>query len=72
MDRRSYIVVLYKGARMMLKMIMDEKITYDGIMFSKDDKPIYYTDLLNSIFVQIEKLLDEMGINEIMDKSEVK
>lgn len=62
MDRRSYIVVLYKGARMMLKMIMDEKITYDGIMFSKDDKPIYYTDLLNSIFVQIEKLLDEIGI----------
>lgn len=72
MDRRSYTVVLYKGARMMLRMIMNEKITYDGIMFSKDDKPIYYTDLLNSIFVQIEKLLDEMGINEIMDKSEVK
>lgn len=64
MDRRSYTVVLYKGARMMLRMIMNEKITYDGIMFSKDDKPIYYTDLLNSIFVQIEKLLDGMGINK--------
>lgn len=62
MDRRSYIVVLYKGARMMLKMIMDEKITYDGVMFSKDDKPIYYTDLLNSIFVQIEKLVDKLGV----------
>lgn len=64
MDRRSYIVILYKGARMMLKMIMDEKITYDGVMFSKDDKPIYYSELLSSIFVQIEKLLDEMGIKQ--------
>lgn len=64
MDRRSFIVVLYKGARMMLRMIMDEKITYDGVMFSKDDKPIYYTDLLNRVFVRIEELLDKAGINE--------
>lgn len=62
MDRRSYIVVLYKGARMMLKMIMNEKITYDGVMFSKDDKPIYYTELLSSIFVRIEKLVDKLGV----------
>lgn len=64
MDRRSYIVVLYKGARMTLKMIMDEKITYDGVMFSKDDKPIYYTDLLSSVFVRIEELLNRIGITE--------
>ena len=44
--------------------IMDEKITYDGVMFSKDDKPIYYTDLLNRVFVRIEELLDKAGINE--------
>lgn len=49
---------------MMLRMIMDEKITYDGVMFSKDDKPIYYTDLLNRVFVRIEELLDKAGINE--------
>lgn len=62
MNRRSYIVVLFKGARMMLRMIMNEKITYDGVMFSKDDNPIHYTDLLNRVFVRIEELLDKVGI----------
>ena len=62
MDRRDYIVVLYKGARMMLQLIMDEKILYDGVMFSKNDAPVYYTDLLNNIYNRIEEILDKAGI----------
>lgn len=65
MNRSQYEMLLLRGARVLFQIINEKHINFDGIMMSIDDKPIYYTELMEMARVRINEIMDMEVINEI-------
>lgn len=62
MDRSQYEMIMFIGARVLFRIINEKHINFDGIMMSIDDKPIYYTELMEMVRVRINEIMDKAGI----------
>ena len=62
MNRSQYEMLLLNGASILLEMIYEKHINFDGIMMSIDDKPIYYTELMEMVSARVKDIMDKSGV----------
>lgn len=62
MNRSQYETLLLNGASILIEIIYEKQINFDGIMMTIDDKPLYHNELMEMVRVRINEIMDRWGV----------